>query len=112
VVWNLKGGEAVAVFLDRDQGEALLRVTPRPPQGGWRLVALNELELLAWLREKRADGVSQLLLNATVNADPPATMGCYVVELSGLLDSGNTLALFRQLADSHDTGGGESGQTP
>ena len=110
VVWKHEGELSVAVFLDRGQGETVTRAAPDPPQGGWQLFPMNELELLAWLREQRAQGVAQLLLNASLNSEDPSKLAGHVVNLPALLDSGKTLELFRHLAGLHEKGG-ESGPT-
>jgi hypothetical protein len=101
LVWPLEGGDAVAVFLDRDRGEAVVQSIPGAPEGGWRLFPMNALELLAWLRDQRARGVTQLLVD-------PDTTGSCVFDLVDLLDRGRTLGPFRLLADLHEGKGGPS----
>jgi hypothetical protein len=104
VVWEYRDGLAVAVFLDRARAEAVVRAAPDPPEGGWRLFPMNELELLGWLRQQRAQGVSLLLLDPEINAHDPSTAATYVIDLPGLLGTGKTLELFRRLADIHEAG--------
>jgi hypothetical protein len=108
LVWDPKEGQAVAVFLDRDKAESVSRAAPNPPEEGWKVFPMNELELLAWLREKREDGISRLLLDPEINPDNPSTMGGYQLDLAELLDSGKTLSLFQGLADAFEAGGAES----
>jgi hypothetical protein len=104
LVWTLKQGDTVAVFLDRDRAEAVVRSVPDPPEGGWRLFPMNELEVLAWLREQRALAVSRLWVDCEANPHDPSKRGGYLINLSQLLDRGKTLGLLRRLAANHEAG--------
>ena len=105
VVWEFETGLTVAIFLDRDKAEEVARAVPEAPAGGWKIFPMMELEFLAWLREQRAQGISQMLLNPEVRPDKRTLGGAYRIELSEwLLDSGKTLEFLRQLVTIHEAG--------
>jgi hypothetical protein len=110
IVWNLRGGMAVALFLDPKKGEAVIRSAPSPPEGGWRLFPMSELEVLAWIREQQAEGISLLLLDPELHPGDPSKMGGYILQLADLQDSGKTLALLRELANSREAGNAGDGK--
>jgi hypothetical protein len=108
IVWKVHSGGAVAVFLDREVAEATVNAAPQPATGEWTLMPMNELEVLAWLRERRGDGVTTLFVDPTPSRNEDSVLEGYGVNLPELLDSGKTLKLLTNLADLHDADVGES----
>jgi hypothetical protein len=93
------GEEAVVVFTDPKRADALVREAPAPPEGGWHFLPMNESELLAWLREQKAQGTEWLMLDPGVLPHDPSRMNGHMINFVKLLDRGRALEFFRDLAD-------------
>jgi hypothetical protein len=107
LVWQLPKGLAVAVFCEqhRSRAKAIARTAPYPPPGGWKVFPKIGLELLGWLREVHADGISWVLLDPHLS-DETGTVAGYKLDISELLSSGKTLAMFEHLGGLPPEGDG------
>jgi hypothetical protein len=102
IVWNLEAGKTIAIFIDPKRAEAILRALPAPPNDPWRTCPMNELEVLAWLREQRRNKVSRVMLDPELSPGNSRCMEGYSLDLAELLDSGKTLQALRLWADCRE----------
>jgi hypothetical protein len=99
IVWNSPNEKAIAVFRERHRprAEAILENLPFSPPGGWSLLPMIGVELLAWLREQHARGVRWLVLDPGFSDGTMTSIKGLKVDLAKLLASGKTLLLFEEM---------------
>jgi hypothetical protein len=101
---NYARGRTCAVFVDIELARRFAAVVakglPRPLRGLWKVVPMNELELLAELKARRQRGYKSLKVGSGLNSD--GSLRGFTFDLGEVIDEGKFFMFFRGLAEITD----------